>query len=727
MTRDTGRAAGAAPGAAPGEVVDASAPCTVCEACPDACPRRWRDRGWGTPGAGLPIIPATAGAAPPCPRDASRGDTRHDTRADIGPWATLRRAAIFVVRQPELRRVAIAAVLLITSTVLLFSGGPVWLRFALCLSAGVLASTRTGPEALRTLRRLRVDIDLLMFAAAIGAAFLLHFEEGAFLLVLFGLGAAGEHLALGHARSAIRALSELAPETAAVEVADDVVQEQRVEHIAIGSIVILRPFDRVPLDGELIDGSGAIDESTLTGEPVPVVKEPGSPVFAGTLNGEVRLRMRVTKPAAESTIARIMRLVSETQANKSQAQLFTERVERWYVPLVFLMTGALLLAQPLLFEVPLGVAFYRAMAFLTAASPCALAIGVPATVLCAVARAAQIGALIKGGGHLEALGSLRAIAYDKTGTITIGHPVVAAVHPANGFSEADVLRLAAAVEREVHHPLARAVVGAAGERDLSIPAAADVRQVSGAGAEGRVEDRVVRVGRPGFIAAGGATEHDRRRADAEATAQADAVDARDAGRSRVSVGVDGRFAGTIMLEDAIRPGMREVIARIRTMGVVRQVMLTGDHEAAARRVAEAVGLDAWEAALSPEEKLERIGRLRSELGTVAMVGDGVNDAPALAAASVGIAMGAAGTDAALETADVAIMGTTLERLPATFALAARSQRIIRQNLAIALGVIAVVAPMAAVGVAPLGVAVLLHEGSTLVVVANALRLLRARA
>jgi len=639
-----------------------------------------------------------------------------------------RRAAAFTWSHVELQLLIVSACLLSAGFLVHLSGQPEWLRWLLVGGSAVLSSTRTAPEAWESLRSLRVNIDLLMFAAAGGAAILGHYEEGAFLLLLFGLGAAGEHLALGHARGAIRALADMAPDIAVVQHHDGSTSEVAVGSVDPGTEILVRPFDRIPLDGKVLAGETSIDESALTGESMPVAKAIGSDVFAGTLNGEGLVRVRTTQTAGETALARIMRLVAEAQSAKSPTQRFTERVERVYVPLVFILTACLLIAQPLFFEITWPVAFYRSMAFLTAASPCALAIGVPATVLCAVGRAARLGILIKGGGHLETLGKVRRIAFDKTGTLTIGHPAVTSVHSEEGVREEDLLRSAAAVEAEVRHPLADAIVSEARARGLSVPEVTHVRQVAGAGAEGMVEGRMVRVGKESFVVpmrdGGGAGGAGRELRAQKAAEEVQAATLR--GESIVYVSIDGVHAGSFGLSDRVRNGTAAVLAGLRAIGIEEQIMLTGDHEAAAHRVGEAVGLDRILAGLTPEQKLTEIDHLRRRGGPVAMVGDGVNDAPALAAADVGIAMGAAGTDAAIETADVALMGQTLERLPTALMLSRMSVRITQQNLVIALGVILCVAPLAALGYANLGVAVLLHEGSTLVVVLNALRLLRHR-
>jgi Cd2+/Zn2+-exporting ATPase len=626
--------------------------------------------------------------------------------------ARLARVAAWLGEHPQLSLVLLAGVLLVNGWMVHLLEGPFWLRMVLLGVSAVLASTETFPEAISALRQRRLDVDVLMFVAAGGAAALGHYEEGALLLFLFGLGSAGEQLALNRARRSIRALTEVAPERATVLDEGGGERVVRVGEVRVGERVLVRPFDRMPVDGRVESGASSVDQAPITGESAPVDKAEGDEVFAGTINGEGRLIVKVTRAAGETTLARVIRLVEEAQASKSPTQLFTDRIERFYVPLVFLVTIVLILVPPLLTDMGFGVWFYRAMAFLTAASPCALAIGTPAAILCGVARSAQLGVLIKGGAYLEALGRTRAIAFDKTGTLTRGRPVVTRIVPVDGLDEDALLTLAAAVESQVNHPLADAIVEEAVRRGLAILESQDVRQVSGTGASAVVVGMRITIGKPGS----GAHEPDGaiHRAIDEAMSR---------GVTAVVVEDGGRVLGFIGIADALREEAPGVIRELHALGVRHLTMLTGDHAAAARAIAERVGLDAWHAELLPEDKLRVIDELAAEHGRVAMVGDGVNDAPALARAGVGIAMGAAGADVAMETADVVLMGSDLNHLPGAIGLSRFARRIIVQNLVIALGVIAIVAPLAALGVAKLALAVLLHEGSTVVVVLNSLRLL----
>jgi Zn2+/Cd2+-exporting ATPase len=618
----------------------------------------------------------------------------------------------------ELTLVLTGGLLLAAAFAIHLTDGPFWPRAALLLVSAILTSRETFPEAVEELRARRLNVDVLMFVAAIGAAALGKFEEGALLLFLFGLGSAGEHLALDRARRAIRALTDLRPETALLLEADGRERQVPVERIAVDDRVVVRPFDRIAIDGRIEQGASAINEAAITGEAMPVDKSAGDEVFAGTINGEARLVVRASRTAGESTIARIIRMVEEAQTTKSPTELFTERVERWYVPLVFIATALLIATPPLLFGREWGTSFYRAMGFLTAASPCALAIGTPAAMLCGLARAARTGVLIKGGVYLQSLSAVKVIAFDKTGTLTRGRPHLARIIASPAIGEEQILALAASVEANVTHPLADAIVREAQERSLDFAAVEEVQQIVGIGAAGVVGGDTISIGRMRETDESVAM-NDQLREEARALAEA--------GMTVVVVGRNGEAIGLIGLTDEPREAAAEVLRSLHDLGFEHIAMLTGDQSAAAKAIADRLGVDHCHADLLPEEKLELVGRFEREYGPTAMVGDGVNDAPALAAASVGIAMGAAGADVAMETADVVLMGSDLRKLPEVIGLSRHSRRIVRQNLIIALGVIAIVAPLAAAGFANLGLAVLLHEGSTVVVVLNSLRLLAYRA
>jgi len=606
---------------------------------------------------------------------------------------------------------------------------------AIFVVAGFFGGYFTLREAIDSIRNRRFEIDFLMLVAAAGAAVLGKWEEGALLLALFSLGHALEGYAMGRARRAIEALAELAPTTATVRDAGGGEREVQVEELAVGDLVVVKPNERIPTDGFVLAGTSSVNQAPLTGESIPVDKQPvGDPaaaaanpdavpatsrLFSGTINGAGQLDVQVTRLADESTLAKLANLVREAETQASPTQRFTDRFERIFVPAVLALVVAVLLVSPL-FGVSWSEALYRAMAVLVAASPCALAIATPSAVLAAVARAGQLGVLVKGGGPLEQLGKLRAIAFDKTGTLTEGRPRLTDLIVAADATEPELLAVAVAVEARSDHPLATAIVRDGTERlaGQAVPAASDVTAVTGKGVRGRVDGVDVWIGNVAMFDDTGGVD----RATTAVVGQLRAT-----GRTIMVVRHGDRFLGVIGLMDTPRPAASRAVEQLRQAGIERAVMLSGDHQLVADTIARQVGLtEAW-GDLMPDDKVAAIARLRAEEGDVAMVGDGVNDAPALAHATVGIAMGAAGSDVALETADIALMGDDLATLPAVVGLSRRASRIIRQNLYLSLGIVAVLIPTTIAGYVGIGPAVVVHEGSTLVVVANALRLLAWRA
>ena len=626
----------------------------------------------------------------------------------------------------------ISGALLVLGTALPFVvEAPAWVPLTIFIGAYVFGGYYLLREAIDNLRLRRLEIDALMLVAAAGAAALDKWAEGALLLVLFSLGHALEHYAMDRARRAISALADLAPPTAEVRRAG-LVSEVPIGDLMLGDKVIVRPNARIPADGFVTSGRSSVDQAPITGESVPVDKvavadvalattrpqtvADENRVFAGTINGNGALEVQVTRRAADSTLARLVGMVAEAETQKSPTQRFTDRFERIFVPVV--LGGVfLLLFAFLVIDEPFGDSFYRAMAVLVAASPCALAIATPAAVLSGVARAARGGVLVKGGGPLERLGSLKAIAFDKTGTLTVSKPELTDTIPAPGATEHDLLTFAIALEQLSDHPLAAAVVrdglirlGAGAE----IPQAHDLRSITGHGLVARLDGEEV------FLAKA-ALFYDIAGPPLPESLRATAVELEQQGRTTVVLRKDGHYLGVLGLMDQPRPEAASVIARLRRIGITRMIMISGDNQRVVDAVARTVGLDEALGNLLPEDKVAAIKRLRDE-NPVAMVGDGVNDAPAMANASVGIAMGAAGSDVALETADVALMGDDLGRLPFAIGLSRATSRIIRQNLWISLGMVAVLVPATLFGL-QLGAAVVFHEGSTLLVVANALRLL----
>ena len=562
--------------------------------------------------------------------------------------------------------------------------------------------------------RLAFDIDLLMLLAAVGAALLGEWAEGAFLLFLFSLAHSLEHYALGRARASIRALADLAPPIARVQRGDRL-EQVPVADVQKGERVLVRPAERVPVDGRIISGRSAINQAPITGESVPVDKDEGDEVFAGTINGEGALTIETTKTAGDRTLDRVIKLVEEAQTQKAPTQVFTDRFERVFVPTVLIADVLVIVVPPLLGVWDWSTSFYRGMALLVASSPCALALGTPATVLAGIAQAARRGVLVKGGMHLENLGTVNAIALDKTGTLTVGQPEVTDVVPAAGVTAEELLRIAASVEQQSQHPLAAAVVRKAQVEGIKIEAASGVESVTGRGIRAEVGGRRIDIGNARLFN------------EASVTIPPDVLEAASrlqaGGRSVMLARADEKWLGVLGLADRPREGVREVLDRLREAGLKRIVMLTGDHRAVGEAIGNEVGVDEVRGELLPEDKVTAIQALLKEHGRVAMVGDGVNDAPALAQATVGIAMGAAGTATALETADVALMADDLGRLPFAIGLSRKARTIIRQNLYLSLAVIAALILATTTGVFGIGPAVFVHEGSTLAVIANALRLL----
>jgi Cd2+/Zn2+-exporting ATPase len=569
-------------------------------------------------------------------------------------------------------------------------------------------------QTLRSITRGHVhfDIDLLMLLAAAGAAAIGEFAEGALLLFLFALANALEHYALGRARNAIAALGELAPAYARV-IRGRSEELVPVEDVPTGTRVLVRPGERIPVDGRVDVGQSAVNQAPITGESVPVDKAPGDDVFAGTVNGEGAIEVTTTRAPGDRTLDRIITLVAEAQTQKAPTQNLTERFERVFVPFVLVADALLIVVPPLAGWWTWDRSIYTGMAMLTGASPCALALGTPAAVLAGIAQAARRGVLIKGGAHLENLAGIKALAVDKTGTITTGRPEVTDVVPLDAAPDG-VLRVAAAVERQSQHPLAAAIVRHAEGSLITAPDASPMESVTARGVRATVEGELVEIGSLRMWD-DGVTVPD--------TVRSAALTLQEAGRSVVIVKHGTRWLGVIGVADRPRPDVHKTVTALQVLGVRPIVMLTGDNRGVGEAIAREVGIDEVRADLLPEDKVEALRTLRRRYGDIAMVGDGVNDAPALAQATVGIAMGAAGTAAALEAADVALMNDDLGQMVFAIGLARRTRRIIRQNLAIALGVIAVLMVATVSGLVGLGVAVFFHEGSTLVVIANALRLL----
>ncbi|MFZ3468461.1 heavy metal translocating P-type ATPase [Streptomyces sp. 4.24] len=644
----------------------------------------------------------------------------------------------FLGERAELLSALLALAAYLTGLTLQLTGHAGAAPQTLFVAAYAFGGFFTLREAVLAVRGGRFQVDFLMLVAAAGAAAIGRWEEGAVLLVLFSLGHALEGYAMGRARRSIEALGALAPRTALVRRApagtEAVPVEVPVEELVVGDTVVVRPHTRIPADGFVASGTSSVDQSPITGESVPADKspvadpaaalaDPGAAgpdhrVYAGTVNGSGALDVVVTRPAGENTLARVVKMVQDAEERTSPTQRFTERFTKFFVPGVLVLVAALLGYGALTGE-PFTDTFYRAMAVLVAASPCALAIATPAAVLSAVGRAARGGVLVKGGAPLEEFGRLRTIAFDKTGTLTEGRPRLTEIEPADGAGREELLRTAVAAQRLSDHPLAQAVVrdGAGLLTRGATAEAGNLRAVIGRGVIAEFEGDAVHIGSLAYAdGLAGPPVPPALRERTEELART--------GRTTMLVRRGDRWLGTLGLMDAPRPEAAGTVAALRALGVERTVMLSGDDQRVADAVGRAIGMDEVRGGLLPEDKVAEVARLRRTART-AMIGDGVNDAPAMAGATVGVAMGAAGSAVALETADIALMSDDLRRLPFITGLSRRASRIIRQNLWLSLGIVAVLVPATVLGLG-IGPAVLVHEGSTLVVVANALRLLRHR-
>ncbi|GAA1286420.1 heavy metal translocating P-type ATPase [Saccharothrix xinjiangensis] len=592
------------------------------------------------------------------------------------------------------------------------TGAPEPLWWALYLACYAAGGWEPGLSGLRALRDKTLDVDLLMVVAAIGAASIGQVLDGALLIVIFATSGALEAVATKRTEDSVRGLLDLAPELATRITATG---EETVEAagLRIGDLVLVRPGERVGGDGEVVDGASEVDQATITGEPLPVDKRVGDEVFAGTLNGTGALRVRITRSPADTAIARIVAMVTEASATKSRAHLFIEKVEQRYSIGMVAATLALF-AVPLLFGAELRPTLLRAMTFMIVASPCAVVLATMPPLLSAIANAGRHGVLVKSAVVLERLGSVTRVAFDKTGTLTEGAPRLAAVRhlPGGRLGDDELLALAAAAEGPSEHPLARAVVGAARDAGLDVRRAAEFGSAPGRGVTARVDGRLVEVGSPTALLA-----------DDEPGAVDAVAGLERTGHTAVVVRVDGRAAGVLGLTDRLRPDAADTVARITALTGAPPVLLTGDNPRAAERLAAEVGITDVRAGLRPEDKVSAVRELEAGGGKVALVGDGVNDAPALATAHVGIALGRAGSDLALDTADAVITRDELATLPAVLALARRARRLVVANLVIAGTTIAVLVAWDLFGDLPLPLGVAGHEGSTVVVGLNGLRLI----
>jgi cation-transporting P-type ATPase J len=643
--------------------------------------------------------------------------------AAVAPVPASRRAGLRSL--PEVRWAALATALFAAGLAARLTHAPgavAWVFFLACYAAGGWEPGRAG---LRALRAKTLDVDLLMVLAAIGAAAVGQVLDGGLLIVIFATSGALEAVATHRTAQAVRGLLDLAPEQATR--LDGAGGEQLVDaaSLQIGEVILVRPGERIGADGQVLSGSSDVDQATITGEPLPVTKNPGDEVFAGTLNGTGALRVRVGRSASDTVVARIVTLVEQASATKARTQLFIEKVEQRY-------SLAMVTATLLLFVIPLlaGAAFQptllRAMTFMIVASPCAVVLATMPPLLAAMANAGRHGVLVKSAVVMEQLGATTRVAFDKTGTLTEGTPRLTGITilPGAGLGERDVLALAAAAENPSEHPLGRAIAAAAHEAGLAIAPADEFTSAPGRGVSALIRGHRVEIGSPAHLLG------DHANAGAAALyldARARVAQLEDGGQTAAVVRVDGTVAALLAIADRTRPAAGPAVARITEVTGASPVLLTGDNQRAATRLAGQVGIDDVRAGLLPQDKVDAVNDLQARGARVLLVGDGINDAPALAAAHTGVAMGRAGSDLALDTADAVIMRDDLATVPAVITLSRRARRVVTANLIIAAVIITALVTWDLAGHLPLPLGVLGHEGSTVIVGLNGLRLLRTAA
>nr|WP_092068953.1 heavy metal translocating P-type ATPase [Dendrosporobacter quercicolus]NSL47290.1 cadmium-translocating P-type ATPase [Dendrosporobacter quercicolus DSM 1736]SDL83949.1 Cd2+/Zn2+-exporting ATPase [Dendrosporobacter quercicolus] len=607
---------------------------------------------------------------------------------------------------------AVSAVLVLLAW---YAGTKGWEPLEICLyiAAYVIGGYRKAWEGLQTLIQERdLDVDLLMIVAAVGAASIGYWQDGAILILIFALSGALEGYTMEKTNQDIRSIMKLRPETALI-LRDNNESRIRVEELQPGDLVLVKPGERIPADGVIQQGYSAVDQASITGESIPVDKACGDEVFAGTINGQGALTIAVTKPAEATLLARIIRLVQEAQSEMPPSQLFVERFERVYARVVIVAALLLLVIPPYAFGWTWDKTVYRAMIFLVVASPCALVSSIMPAILSGISNGARKGILFKGGVHLENIGDIKVVAFDKTGTLTEGKPKVTDIIPLLSQSEAELLRLTAALETLSEHPIARAIVQAAKDKRLELPKAAELQAIPGVGVHGLVNEEEFRIGsldclEDNVLSAG----HRQMARQLE-----------EQGKTVIYVQSQNQLLGLLAIQDTLRPQARNAVRALRRMGI-EVAMLTGDNSATAQAIGKQADVDWVYAGLFPEQKVEIVKKLTASYGKVAMVGDGVNDAPALATAAVGIAMGAAGTDVALETANVVLMADDIEKVADAIALGRRTKQVVKQNIVFAMSVVVLLVAGTFLEHVNLPVGVIGHEGSTLLVIASGLRLLR---
>ncbi|WP_083613599.1 heavy metal translocating P-type ATPase [Paenibacillus sp. P46E] len=582
--------------------------------------------------------------------------------------------------------------------------------FVLAYAVGGYRKAWEGLETL--IKEKDLDVDLLMVVAAAGAASIGYWLDGAVLIFIFCLSGALEDYSMEKTNQDIAAILKYRPEEA-VRLQDGVEVRIKASELQKEDLVLVRPGERIPCDGTIVEGSSAVDQATITGESIPVDKTLNDTVFAGTMNGQGALRVRVTQAAEDTLLSRIIHMVQEAKNELPPSQLFVERFEGIYAKSVVVLALLLMVLPPYLLNWSWEATIYRAMIFLVVASPCALVSSIMPAILSGISNAARKGVLFKGGVHLEQIGNVNTVVFDKTGTLTEGRPKVTDIRPAQGLTEVELLRLAASLENLSMHPIARAVVDKAAEQGIALEPAAAMQAVTGMGVSGLVNGKSCRLGKRSLPLE--ATM------DQELLSEVKTLEAE--GKTVVFVELEGRYAGILAVQDTLRSNAAMAVKQLQAMNK-RVVMLTGDATSTAEAIGRQAGIDEIYAEMLPDGKLEVIRKLTEKYGKVAMVGDGVNDAPALAASSVGIAMGAVGSDVALETANVVLMTDDIAKIPYAISLGSRTSRVIKQNITFALAVILILVVSNFAGGINLPSGVVSHEGSTLAVILSGLRLLR---
>ncbi len=626
-------------------------------------------------------------------------------------WSTHAPEETFWIKHADSIRTTVAAVLAIggmTTDVGLLSHG-------LLLAAIITAGWTAYPKAWKALWTRTLDMNVLMTAATVGALAIDKWIEGAAVMILYSVSLLLESYSLARSRRAIRSLMSLTPEAATV-LRGGMEVRVRAEEVSTGERILIRPGERIPFDGTILTGSTSVDQSIITGESIPIRREPGETVFAGSLNGTGTITLTVTHAFRDTTIARIMHLVENAQKNRAPIQGFVERFAQTYTPAVFAIALLVATVPPLLGFATSSEWFYRALVLLVIACPCALVISTPITIVSAMTNAARRGILVKGGKYMEVLGNIQAIAFDKTGTLTEGTPTVTDVIPLDSLSRDQVLGITAAIEANSEHHLAGAVVAAARNRNIDVrrDAVHDFESIPGKGVRASLDGTPYVLGNHQFC-------HDEQFCSARVEEVLDQLE--NDGKATMIMGSKGTPLAVIGVMDAARQQAMDTIAGLRSLGIRHLSMLSGDHERTSRATGSSLGIDDTAGGLLPEQKVERVQRLRETFGTVAMVGDGVNDAPALAASSVGVAMGMRGSDASLETADIVLMADDLMGLPRAIVLCRKAMTVVKQNIAIAIGLKALFLALSIAGMATLWMAVLADDGAALIVILNGLRML----